>query len=269
MLTRAAFERRFGARAVFGMVHLLPLPGSPLYGGSIDAVIGAALLDAQAIADGGGSGLVVENFGDRPFFKRDVPLETIAAMARVIVDLSREVKLPYGVNVLRNDARGALAVAAATGAAFIRVNVHTGAMVTDQGLIEGDAANTMRLRAAIAPEVAVFADYMVKHAVPLTLVDPIQSARDLRVRGLADALIVTGNATGAAADPGQMAMLREAVDAPLIVGSGLTELNAESFRAADAVIVGTSIKRGGKVDAPVDRERVNLIVRAFKSSGGR
>lgn len=211
MLTRAAFQRRFGARAVFGMVHLLPLPGSPLFGGSIDAVIGAALVDAQAIADGGGDGLVVENFGDRPFFKRDVPPETIAAMARVIADLSREVKLPYGVNVLRNDARGALAVAAATGAAFIRVNVHTGAMVTDQGLIEGDAANTMRLRAAIAPDVAVFADYMVKHAAPLALVDPMQSAKDLRVRGLADALIVTGNATGAAADPGQIAMLREAV----------------------------------------------------------
>lgn len=266
MLTRATFQRRFGARAVFGMVHLLPLPGSPLFGGSIDAVIGAALVDAQAIADGGGGGLVVENFGDRPFFKRDVPAETIAAMARVIADLSREVKLPYGVNVLRNDARGALAVAAATGAAFIRVNVHTGAMVTDQGLIEGDAANTMRLRAAIAPEVAVFADYMVKHAVPLALVDPIQAARDLRVRGLADAIIVTGTATGAVADPEQFAMLREAVDAPLIVGSGLTELNAESFRDADAAIVGTSIKRGGKVDAPVDRERVELIVRTFKSS---
>lgn len=268
MLTRATFERRFGARAVFGVVHLLPLPGAPLYGGSIDAVIGAALADAEAIEKGGADGLVFENFGDRPFFKRDVPHETLAAMSRVIAEVSREVKLPFGVNVLRNDARGALSVAAATGASFIRVNVHTGAMVTDQGLIEGDAANTMRVRAVIAPDAAVFADHLVKHAAPLALIDPLHAAKDLRLRGLADALILTGPETGAADDPEQIAMLRKAIDAPLIVGSGLTERNAESFHEADGAIVGTSIKRGGVVEAPVDPQRVDLLVRAFKSGLG-
>ena len=259
MLTRTEFENAFGPRPVFAMVHLAPLPGAPLFEGSLDGVIEAALLDARAIVAGGAAGLIVENFGDRPFFATRVPAETVAAMTRVVAEIASEVSIPIGVNVLRNDARSALAVAAATGASFIRVNVHTGAMVTDQGVIEGDAAETMRVRAALAPSVFVFADHLVKHAVPLAPAEPVQVAKDLRLRGLADALIVTGAETGAAADPKMIEVLREAVDAPLIVGSGLTADNAASFHAADAAIVGTSIKREGRVD----RERVAAIVRAF------
>ena len=261
MLTTTEFIQRFGERAIFGMVHLLPLPGAPLYGGSMRAVIDAALRDARAIAEGGAAGLVVENFGDRPFFASDVPAETVAAMTVVISEIARETKLPFGVNVLRNDARAALAIAAATGASFIRVNVHTGAMLTDQGIIEGRAAETMRMRAALAPNVAVFADHLVKHATPIASADPVQVARDLRLRGLADAVIVTGSETGAAADPSMLATLRAAIDAPLIVGSGITAENAASFRDADAAIVGTSIKTEGVVDAA----RTRAVATAFGS----
>jgi membrane complex biogenesis BtpA family protein len=243
------------------MIHLLPLPGAPLFGGSIDAVVEAALRDAGAVVGGGADGLIVENFGDRPFFRKDVPPETIAAMTRAVMEIAREVRVPIGINVLRNDARGALGIAAATGAAFIRVNVHTGAMLTDQGIIEGDAAATMRAR---PDSILVFADHLVKHAVPIGPVDFIRSARDLRLRGLADAVIVTGSETGATADAEGLAALRHALDAPLIVGSGVDEENAASFDA-DAAIVGTAIKHGRKVDAPVVPERVEVIVRAFKS----
>jgi membrane complex biogenesis BtpA family protein len=223
MLTRTEFASRFGTRAVFAMVHLLPLPGAPLFGGSIDAVIETALRDARAIEKGGADGMIVENFGDRPFFKKRVPPETIASMTRVIVEIRRDTRLPLGVNVLRNDAHAALAIAAATGAAMIRINVHTGAMLTDQGIVEGEAAETLRRR----PQgVAIFADLLVKHAVPLAPVDPIQAARDLRVRGLADAIIITGAETGAAADSEMLETLREAIDAPLIVGSAMTAENA-------------------------------------------
>jgi uncharacterized protein len=259
MLTRAGFAKRFGRRAVFGMVHLQALPGAPDYRGSVDAVIAAAVRDAAAIADGGCDGLVVENFGDRPFFKNRVPAETIASMTRVITEVMREVRIPVGVNVLRNDARAALAIAAAVGAAFIRINVHTGVMLTDQGLVEGEAAETLRLRSALAPGVSIFADHLVKHAVPLAATDPVQTARDLRMRGLADAIIVTGTETGAAADPDRLALLRGAIDAPLVVGSGLNESNAATFRDADAAIVGTSLKRAGRIDA----KRVEKLVRAF------
>ena len=256
-------------RPLFGMVHLAPLPGAPLFGGSLDAVIGAALADARALRDGGCDGMVFENFGDRPFFKDQVPAETVAAMTRVIAEVTREVALPFGVNVLRNDAISSIAIAAATSAAFIRVNVHTGAMVTDQGIIEGRAAETLRRRAALAPSVLIFADHMVKHAAPLAEVDEVQAARDLRQRGLADAIIISGRETGAEPDAARFARVRAAIDAPLLVGSGLTEANAGVFADADGAITGTSIKRDGRVDAPVDTDRVARLGAAFRGRGGR
>lgn len=267
MLTRTAFADRFGAHPVFGMVHLRALPGAPLFDGSMDRVIDAALADARAIADGGAAGMVFENFGDRPFVRGRVGAETVAAMTRVIAEVARAVRLPFGVNVLRNDARSALAVAAATGAAFIRVNVHTGVMFTDQGVIEGEAAETLRTRAALAPHVVIFADHMVKHATPPPGADLVQSAKDLRLRGLADVVIVSGSETGAAADPERLSFLRDAIDAPLLIGSGLTAANAATYADADGAIAGTSIKRGGDVDSPVDIVRVEALVNAFRLPG--
>ena len=191
-------------------------------------------------------------------------------MTRVIAAVVGEVPLPFGVNVLRNDARSALAIAAATGAAFIRVNVHTGAMLTDQGIIEGEAAETLRVRGAIAPGVAIFADHLVKHAVPMTPIDPQQAAKDLRLRGLADALIVSGVETGSAPDAARLAQLRQGLpDAPLLLGSGLTAENAAAFADADGAIVGTSIKWNGDVEQPVDAARVAAVVAAFKRPSGR
>lgn len=269
MLTRPDFTARFGDKALFGMVHLRPLPGAPLFWGKLDALIEAALADSISIAAGGGTGLVFENFGDRPFVKDRVDAITVAAMTRTIAEVTRQVRLPFGVNVLRNDAASAIAIAAATGAAFIRVNVHTGAMLTDQGVIEGRAAETLRLRAALAPEVAIFADHFVKHAVPLAPVDPVQTAKDLRLRGLADALIVTGAETGAAPDAEKLALLREAVDAPLLVGSGLSAWNAAAFADADGAIVGTAVKRDADVEQPVSSDRLAEITARFRGTGGR
>ncbi|MGZ5432049.1 MAG: BtpA/SgcQ family protein [Thermoanaerobaculia bacterium] len=255
MLTRAAYTNRFSSRSVFGMVHLRALPGAPTFT-SFDDVLELALHDAGALRDGGCDGFVIENFGDRPFARGRVEAETVAAMTRVITEIRREVRLPFGVNVLRNDALSALAIAAATGAAFIRVNIHTGAAVTDQGIIEGDAYATLRKRAALAPGVLIFADHLVKHATPMGEA----SAKDLRLRGLADAIIVTGSETGAAADPSRLRELRALVDAPLLVGSGLTAENAARFADADGAIVGTSIKTGDRVDVA----KVEAVVRAFR-----
>lgn len=257
MLTSNAFASRFATRAVFGMIHLQALPGAPLFS-SLDAVIEGALTDARAILAGGCDGFVVENFGDRPFSRARVEAETIAAMTRVVGEISREVRLPFGINVLRNDALSALAIAAATGAAFIRVNIHTGAAVTDQGIIEGEAYATLRKRAALAPDVLLLADHLVKHATPMGE----SSVKDLRLRGLADAVIITGSETGAAADPSRLRQVRlDLPDTPLLLGSGLNATNAAQFAEADGAIVGTSIKTDGVVDAAL----VEAVVRAFKS----
>lgn len=262
MLTRSAFVQKFGARAVFGMVHLPALPGAPLFW-SWDEILDRAVRDARVIAECGCDGFVIENFGDRPFARGRVEAETVAAMTRVITVIRNEVGVPFGVNVLRNDPLSALAIAAATDASFIRVNVHIGGMLTDQGIIEGDAYATLRKRAALAPNVLIFADFLVKHAAPLAEVHPRQAAKDLRERGLADAIIVTGTETGAAADPSRLRMVRETLaDAPLLVGSGLTPENASVFADADGAIVGTSLKSDGRVDP----SRVEAVARAFKNA---
>src|SRR5437764_8017935 len=137
---QALFPRR---PAIVGMVHLLPLPGSPRWAGSLEEVLRRAVEDARALAEGGVDGVMVENFGDTPFYPEQVPPETVAAMTRAARAVVEAVGVPVGVNVLRNDAAAALGIAVAVGARFIRVNVHTGAMWTDQGLLQGRAHETI------------------------------------------------------------------------------------------------------------------------------
>ncbi|MHC4730305.1 MAG: BtpA/SgcQ family protein, partial [Planctomycetota bacterium] len=158
----------FSKGPVVGVVHLLPLPGSPGYGGSMRKVIGRAVKDAEAYAGGGVHALIVENYGDAPFLKDHLPPETVAALTRCAAAVRDAVALPLGINALRNDARAALGIAVAVGASFVRVNVHTGVVATDQGLVEGRAAETLRVRAALGAEaVKIVADAHVKHGRPL------------------------------------------------------------------------------------------------------
>ncbi len=145
--------------------------------------------------------VVVENFGDAPFLPGPVEPVTVAAMT-VCVAAAASTGLPVGVNVLRNDVKSALAIAVATGSAFVRVNVHVGAVVADQGLIEGRAHETLRLRRLWGAEsVRILADVDVKHAAPLGR-RPVGDVvtKDAVLRGLADGVLVTGAATGAKVD---------------------------------------------------------------------
>ncbi len=247
-----------------GMVHLAPLPGSPAWGGSMRATLERAMRDGEALAEAGFDALLIENFNDTPFHKDEVPPETVAAMAVVTGALVESTELPIGVNVLRNDARAALAVAAATGARFMRVNVHTGAMWTDQGLVEGHADRTLRERARLGADVAILADVLVKHATPPPGVTLTATARDTWERGMADAIVVTGPATGGATDLEQVRLVRSvAAPAPVFVGSGVTpETVAEVLALADGAIVGTWLGRGGRAGTGVDPDRARTLARA-------
>jgi hypothetical protein len=243
------------------MVHLLPLPGSPGYGGSMRAVAARAAADARAIAEGGLDGAIVENYGDFPFFRDAVPAETVAAMALCVEACARAVRIPLGLNVLRNDARAALGLAAATGARFVRINVHVGAQLTDQGIIEGRAAETARIRASLCPGVAMFVDVGVKHSAPLAPRPIREEAHDAAHRGLADAIVVTGSATGKAASRADFLAVRNA-GVPVLAGSGVTAQTARAtLRLAHGAIVGTAIKRGGVADEAVDAARVKEFVK--------
>ncbi len=249
---------------LLGMVHLPPLPGSPLWGGSMEAVLDAARKDAQVLVDGGLDGVIVENFGDAPFLPGPAPPETVAAMTLAVREVRDVIgRAPVlGVNLLRNDARGALGVAFAAGADLIRVNVHTGSMWTDQGLIHGRAWETLRDRARLEAPVAVAADVLAKHGDPPTRVDPGRRAVETVERGLADAVIVTGSATGQVVDPTELVTVSEAVRprVPVLVGSGVDAATLSSLaRHADGAIVGTWLRRNGRVEAPVDRDRVREL----------
>lgn len=259
------------SRALVGMVHLLPLPGSPRWSGSLAAVAERAVADAHALERGGFDACLVENYGDAPFGPGPVDPATVAAMAVVVAEVRRAVRCPVGVNVLKNDARAALAVAAATGAAFIRVNVHVGAVVADQGVLQGDAYGTLRYRRLLGTDTRLFVDVGGKHAVPLAPVELEQVARDAAERGLADALVVSGPATGEATSVGDVKRVRGVIpDRPLLVGSGVTPDSIGSLLAlADGVIVGTWLKKDGRTGNPVDPERVSALVRAAREAPGR
>jgi len=252
-------------RALIGVAHLRPLPGAPRYAGRLSDVIKRAVHDARAYEQGGADAVCIENFGDLPFTKGAVPPATVAAMAVCGQAIREAIGLPVGFNVLRNDPQAALALCAACEGAFIRVNVHSGAMLTDQGLIEGDAFNTLRARKALGLSAAIYADVQVKHATALGDQSIEDAARDTLERGLADGLIVSGSGTGWATDPEDVRRVRAACPkAKILLGSGVTERNVESFlEHADAFIVGSSLKRGGRLEAAVDPRRVERLARAI------
>ncbi len=245
-------------KPVIGVVHLKPLPGSPGYEGHFLDILNFALDDARAIEEGGATGLIVENFGDAPFYPDRAPVETIACLTRLVTEIRKIVRIPVGVNVLRNDAVGGVAVAAATGAGFVRVNVHTGAVVADQGIITGRAYESIRLRETLRSRTLLFSDIRVKHARPLVEFDLLNEAFDAVKRGKSDALIVTGPATGRSADIDDVRRLKEAMpEVPVLVGSGVSPENMEEVLSiADGCIVGTAIKEMGEIHRPVDVERV-------------
>jgi len=233
---------------VIGMVHLRSLPGSPGWGGDMGAVMAAALQDSAALAAGGVGAIMVENYHDVPFVAGAVPAITVAALTRIVGAIAdSHPELPLGVNVLRNDGAAALSIAVATGARFIRVNVLCGAVVADQGVIQGEAARLMRLRKELcAEDVAVMADLRVKHSAPLAPRGAVEEFADLRARARADAVIVSGAATGAEADPDELEAVRGSDrDCPLLIGSGMTVANLSRFSAADGFIVGTSLQEPG------------------------
>jgi len=266
----------FGEHAFIGMVHLSALPGSPRFGEgmSMASILEAALLDTRALLKGGVDAILVENFFDTPFFTDEVPPITIASITRIVLSINTEIdqaKIPIGVNVLRNDARAALSIAAATGAQFIRVNIHTGAMLTDQGVIEGCAADTLRLRQSLGhgPDstqpIAILADIGVKHAVPIEHEWSLGAeAKDSWHRGLADGLIISGQGTGKQTPHEFLEEARRAVpEAPILIGSGMTPENLGGpLNKANGWIVGSSLKFGGVLENQVNSKSVSHFNRA-------
>jgi uncharacterized protein len=253
------------ARPVIGMLHLLPLPGSPGYGGSVEAIRSGLLRDADALVEGGVHALMMENFGDTPFFPGRVPAHVVASMTALASEVRQRTKLPLGINVLRNDGQSALAIAQAVGAEYIRVNVLCGARVTDQGLIQGIAHDLLRERAMLgAPGVKIFADVDVKHSAALAARPITDEVDDTLERGMADALVVSGAGTGKATDVSKVRTVKAAAKghAPIFIGSGISEGTiADYFDCADGFIVGTAFKKDGLATNAVEVGRVKALMK--------
>jgi uncharacterized protein len=259
------------SKPVIGMVHCWPLPGAPGYTGyGMDTIVDQALGDAHALAEGGVDGLIVENMWDIPFRAGPhVQPESIAAHAVVARAVRQAVDLPLGINLVHNGGVALLGIALAAGASFIRVCMFAGAGVWDAGeWDEGCAADLMRRRKELhAERIKLFADVDKKHSVRFPGIDLATHIEWTRFFG-ADALIVSGRMTGDAPDIGKV---REAKalsgDRPLLIGSGADERNISAFMAvADGVIVGSSVKAGGRIENAVDAERVRRFVAAARGA---
>ncbi len=250
---------------LYGVVHLRALPGSPNYAGDISAIAAACARDANALSDAGFDAVIVENYGDIPFVPGAVSPVTVAAMTRCC--LAARVAAPtlaLGINVLRNDAEAALAVALATSASFIRVNVHIGARLTDQGVVQGRAHETLRLRRSLGLDhVKLLCDVDVKHSAPLAARPLAEEVDDLVHRGGADAVLVTGTGTGRGVNLRDFDEVVRSTTAPVIVASGATMQTLPSLRRAHGVIVGSALRVDGKAGGPIDVATAKRFADAF------
>jgi hypothetical protein len=211
----------------------------------------------------------VENHGDIPFLPPDlIGSEVVAAFAVIAARVVDASSGPVGINLLANCVMGALAVAKAADAQFVRVNQWANAYVANEGILDGRAGEALRFRRAIGAEsVAIFADVHVKHGAHAMTGDRDLSelARDNEFFG-ADVAIATGNRTADSVPLDEIEAIRAGTKLPVIAGSGMTEQNAASLmRKLDGAVVGSSLKVDGHWKNPVDVERVRRFVDAVKS----
>lgn len=242
---------------LIGVVHLPALPAAPNAELDVATIRQRAVEDSLTLEKAGFSAVILENFYDAPFRRGRVDAETVAAMSVIVAAVVDALGVPVGVNVLRNDGLSALAIAAATGAGFIRVNILAGAAVTDQGLIETEADELLRRRASLGIDVAILADVDVKHATSLDTRALDIRAQDLVLRSGADAVLVTGTATGGAVDLEQLATVAESIDAPTLAASGTDVGSIQDILArSSGALVGTALKdpSTGRIDAKRSRE---------------
>lgn len=258
-------------RALVGMVHVGALPGTPRASESLERLAARAVDEARSLERAGFHAVLLENMHDLPYLRGGVGPEIVAGMTAVACAVRQAVGVAMGVQVLAAANTAALAVALAASAQFIRAEGFVYAAVADEGLLgEADAGPLLRYRRAVGAEsIAILADIQKKHsshAITADL-DVAELAKGAEFFG-ADAVVVTGMATGEPTADADVRAAKAAVDIPVVVGSGATPENASALlRHADALIVGSWIKRGGAWDEPVDPRRARRLVQAAQRTG--
>ena len=264
MTISSLFDNR---KPIIGMVHLLPLPGSPTYGGHIEAIYEQAEWEAETLALAGVDGFIVENLNDEPYLIGEPLPEQLALMAGVTRLVSRKANVPVGVNVQFNAWQAELAIAHTCGADFMRVEVFVDTVVMAQGTVQPCSAQLTRYRRALGAEgVQLWTDVQTKYTTNLVSQPLSQSALEAQAAG-ADALIVTGAATGQATPLEAVAEVKQVVDLPVLVGSGTTIDNVQQVLVtADGAIVGSSLKEGGSAENRISKAATEAFMKAARQS---
>ena len=270
MDSRGIIRSLFGVpRALIGTIHAQALPGTPASRLAVSAIAELAAAEAEVYARNGFHGLILENTHDRPYLKgAAVGPEIVAAMSIAGAEVRRAAALPLGVQVLAGANRGALAVAHACEAAFVRVEGFVFAHVADEGVIESSAGDVLRYRRAIGAEnVLVFADIKKKHSAHAITadVDIVETAKAAEFFSV-DGVIVSGAATGTPADADEVEAVSAAIKVPTLIGSGITAENIGRYRGADAFIIGSSVKRDGVWSGELDAARCGAIATALSGT---
>jgi membrane complex biogenesis BtpA family protein len=257
------FSQLFRRKPLIGMIHMPPLPGAPNNTMSMRELTEFALSEAAKLEHAGLDACIVENVGDIPLFKENLPPFSVAAMAVVTKEVVKRTRMKVGVNMLRNACEEALSVAHVAGAQFIRCNILIGAYATDQGIIEGCAARVARLKKELGSEVLVFGDVHVKHAYPIFNVEIEYAAQDLAERGGADAVIVSGARSPVPPSIERVRKVKGAIDKPVLIGSGISLSNVRRFYdLSDGLIIGEpDFKIGGVWGGPSDEKAYAKAVR--------
>lgn len=258
-------SRLFGTRKpLIAMAHMGPLPGTPLFDseGGMSAIIEHLRADLEILLAAGFDAVLFCNEGDRPYAFR-AGYEGVACMTRVVAELAPRDR-PFGIDFLW-DCNAALAIAAATGASFIR-GVMTGAYESDMGLWSTDVASLLRERRRLdADQVAMFMNVTPEFAASLGTRSVAEVARSAVHSSLADAILISGPRQGVEPDMVALAEAKKVIgsDAPVFANTGTKSTNVASFlEASDGIIVGSDLKREGYTWNPVDRRRVEDFMRA-------
>ena len=261
------FKDLFPKKPLLGMIHMPPLPGAPNNELSMSQLTKFALSEATKLERAGLDACIVENVGDTPLFKENLPPYSVAAMATVTKAVVEKTKMKVGVNMLRNACEEAFSVAHVAGAQFIRCNILIGAYATDQGIIEGCAARVARLKKALNSEVLVLGDVHVKHAYPIFNVEIEYAAQDLAERGGADAVIVSGARSPVPPSFERLKKVKDAIQKPVLVGSGISLANVKQFYdKSDGIIIGEpDFKVGGVWGGPSNEKAYQQAVRRCRA----
>lgn len=258
------FTSVFLQKPVIGMIHLLPLPGAPAYGGSIREIEAAAFADLRALAKGGADAFLVENFSDVPYACELTP-EAFAVMSGITAKLAAASALPFGVNIQANQTQLEWALAYASDAAFIRVEAFVENRLGSFGMARAAAPTLTRQAAQFPANTMIFADVHSKHTYAVTAEQTTAlCVAEAREAGAA-ALIATGLLTGQKPSKAEVTeMKRLGGGLPVLLGSGISAENADDFFAvADGAIVGSAIKVDGDVRKRIDESRVRALVAAI------